>query len=135
LYQRLQCRDNYFFKIKFVFFHYLLLSASWNDNDLPLYISQQLRYMNWNDALNGLWINLKVSLIRLFRNMSIPTTFRLFRVLTSEMFGRRLPVFMLLLWQRQYIISKLNLFSFIICYCQHHEMITISLYIFLISDR
>ena len=28
LYQRLQCRDNYFFKIKFVFFLYLLLSAS-----------------------------------------------------------------------------------------------------------
>ena len=29
LYQRLQCRDNYFFKIKFVFFLYLLLSSSW----------------------------------------------------------------------------------------------------------
>jgi hypothetical protein len=39
LYQRLQCRDNYFFKIKFVFFLYLQLSASWKDNDLPLYIS------------------------------------------------------------------------------------------------
>jgi hypothetical protein len=39
LYQRLQCRDNYFFKIKFVFFLYLLLSASWKENDLPLYIS------------------------------------------------------------------------------------------------
>ena len=47
LYQRLQCRDKYFFKIKFVFFLYLLLSASWNENDLPLYISdirQILRY-------------------------------------------------------------------------------------------
>ena len=31
--------DNYFFKIKFVFFLYLLLSVSWNENDLPLYIS------------------------------------------------------------------------------------------------
>jgi len=40
----------------------------------------------------------------LFRIMSIPTTLRLFRVLTSEMFGRRLPVFTLLLWQRQHII-------------------------------
>ena len=30
--------------------------------------------------------------IRLFRIMSIPTTFRLFRVLTSEMLCRRLPV-------------------------------------------
>ena len=39
LYQRLQCRDNYFFKIKFAFFLYLLLSASWKENDLPLYIS------------------------------------------------------------------------------------------------
>ena len=32
LYQRLQCRDNYFLKIKFVFFLYLLLSASWKEN-------------------------------------------------------------------------------------------------------
>jgi hypothetical protein len=39
LYQRLQCRDNYFFKIKFGFFLYLLLSASWKESDLPLYIS------------------------------------------------------------------------------------------------
>ena len=30
---------------------------------------------------------------------------------------------------------KLNLFSFFICCCQQHEMITISLHIFLISDR
>jgi hypothetical protein len=37
LYQRLQCRDNYFFKIKFVFFLYLQLSAS-KENDLPLCI-------------------------------------------------------------------------------------------------
>jgi hypothetical protein len=36
-------------------------------------------------------------LIRLFRITSIPTTFRLFRVLMSEMLGRRLPVFTLLL--------------------------------------
>jgi len=42
--------------------------------------------------------------IRLFRVMSIPTTFRLFRVLTSEMLGRRLPMYTLLLWQRQHII-------------------------------
>ena len=34
---RLQCRDNYFFKIKFVFFLYLLLSASWKKTDMPLY--------------------------------------------------------------------------------------------------
>ena len=34
------------------------------------------------------------------------------------------------------IISlKLNLFSFFICGCQHHERKTICLYIFLISDR
>ena len=30
---------------------------------------------------------------------------------------------------------KLNLFSFLICCCQHHERKTICLYIFLISDR
>jgi hypothetical protein len=39
LYQRHEYRDNYCFKIKFVFFLYLLLSVSWNENDLPLYIS------------------------------------------------------------------------------------------------
>ena len=40
MYQRLQCTDNYFFKIKFVFFLYLLLSsASWKENDLSWYIS------------------------------------------------------------------------------------------------
>ena len=39
LYQRHEYRDNYFFRIKFVFFRYLLLSVSWNGNDLPLYIS------------------------------------------------------------------------------------------------
>ena len=38
LYQRLQCRDNYFFKIKFVFFLYLRLSASSKENYLPLCI-------------------------------------------------------------------------------------------------
>jgi hypothetical protein len=35
LYQRLEYRDNYFFKMKFVFFLYWLLSALWNENDLP----------------------------------------------------------------------------------------------------
>ena len=38
LYQRLQCRDKYFFKIRFVFFLYLWLSASSKENDLPLCI-------------------------------------------------------------------------------------------------
>ena len=38
LYQRLQCRDKYFFKIKFVFFFYLRRSASSKENDLPLCI-------------------------------------------------------------------------------------------------
>jgi hypothetical protein len=42
--------------------------------------------------------------VKLLRIMSIPTTFRLFRVLTSEVLGRRLPVFTLLLWQRQHFI-------------------------------
>jgi hypothetical protein len=39
-----------------------------------------------------------VDLIRLFRIMSIPTTFRLVFVLTSEQIGRRLSVFTLSLW-------------------------------------
>jgi hypothetical protein len=39
LHQRLQCTENYFFKIKFVLFLYLLLSASWKENDLSWYIS------------------------------------------------------------------------------------------------
>ena len=49
--------------------------------------------------------------IRLFRIMSIPTTFRLFLVLTSEQIGRRLPVFTLLLSQQQMlqIISNCNM--------------------------
>jgi hypothetical protein len=89
--------------------------------------------------------------------MSIPTMFRLVRVLTSEMLGRRLPVFMLLLWQRQHIIVtdaqlnyficikdfnaqtitslELNLFYFFIYCCQHHERKKTCLDIFLLSDR
>ena len=38
MYQRLQCRDKYFFKIKFAFILYLQLSASSKENDLPLCI-------------------------------------------------------------------------------------------------
>ena len=38
LYERLQCRDKYFFKTKFVFFLYLRLSASSKENDLFLCI-------------------------------------------------------------------------------------------------
>jgi hypothetical protein len=80
------CRDKYFFKIKFVFFLYLRLSASSKENDLPLCI-----YF-WYQTDSGVLI------------MSILTTFRLFLVLTSEQIGRWLPVFTLLLWQRQHII-------------------------------
>ena len=47
---------------------------------------------------------MRIEILRLFRIMSIPIMFRLFRVLTSEMLGRLLPVFTLLLWQRQHII-------------------------------
>jgi hypothetical protein len=42
--------------------------------------------------------------IRLFRIMSISIMFHLFHVLMSEMLGRLLPVFTLLLKQRQHII-------------------------------
>jgi len=47
LYQKLQCTDNYFFKLKFVLFLYLLLSAWWKENDMSWYISairQTVRY-------------------------------------------------------------------------------------------
>jgi hypothetical protein len=47
LHQRLQCIDNCFFKIKFVFFLFLLLSASWKENDLPLYISDIRQIMGY----------------------------------------------------------------------------------------
>ena len=42
--------------------------------------------------------------IYIYIYMSIPTTLRHFLVLTSAQIGRRLPVFTLLLWQRQHII-------------------------------
>jgi hypothetical protein len=64
LYQRLEYRDNYF-KIKLTWFNLLF----------PIVVSVH----TWP--------------IRLFRIVSIPTTFHLFRVLTSETLGRRLPVF------------------------------------------
>jgi hypothetical protein len=51
-----------------------------------------------------LHILLNTSQIWLFRILSIPITFRLFRVMTSEMLGRLLPVITLLLRQRQHII-------------------------------
>ena len=44
--------------------------------------------------------------IQLFRIMSIPTTFRLFLVLTSEQIGRWLPLFTLSLWQHQHISRR-----------------------------
>jgi len=56
---------------------------------------------NFSKEMQSSW---QIITILLFRIMSIPTIFRLFRVLTSEMLGRRLPVFTLLLWQRPHII-------------------------------
>ena len=45
LYPRLQCTDNYFLEIKFVFFLYLLLwlyiHESWNKNDVLIYFCYQ----------------------------------------------------------------------------------------------
>jgi hypothetical protein len=69
LYQRLQCTDNYFFKTKFVLFLYLLLSASWKENDLSWYISvirQTVRYWTpvyhqnhvvWQTKIKSFWRN------------------------------------------------------------------------------
>jgi hypothetical protein len=54
LYQKLQCRDNYFFKIKFGFFLYLLLSAVWKKNDLLLYISD-IRHWKVRQTTSGVY--------------------------------------------------------------------------------
>jgi hypothetical protein len=51
LYQRLLYRENYLFKIKFVFFLYLLLSASWKENDLPLYISDIRQILGYRTSV------------------------------------------------------------------------------------
>ena len=51
LYQRLQCRENYFFKIKFVFFLFMLLSASWRENEMPLYISDIRQIVGYRTAI------------------------------------------------------------------------------------
>ena len=57
-----------------------------------------------DSGLNPDRIKQKTMQTRLFRIMSIPNIFRLFRVMTSEMLGRQLPVFTRLLGQRQHII-------------------------------
>jgi hypothetical protein len=60
LYQRFQCRDNYFFKIKSAFFLYLWLSASCKENDLPLCIYSLYQtdsgVPNTGGALLNLWL-------------------------------------------------------------------------------
>ena len=56
MYQRLQCTDNYIFKIKLVLFLYLLLSVSWKENNLSWYISvirQTVRY--WTPVFTQLF--------------------------------------------------------------------------------
>jgi hypothetical protein len=49
LYQRFEYRDNYFFKIN------LLLSALWNENDLPLYISDII-LLSMSSILDFRWL-------------------------------------------------------------------------------
>jgi hypothetical protein len=76
------------------------------------YSSPETKHVTFNDFMVDLVVKKKEKLkgtegtegvirsrklIRLFRIMSIPTTFRLFLVLTSGKIGRRLPVFTLLL--------------------------------------
>ena len=53
-----------------------------------------------DSGLNPDRIKQKTMQTRLFRIMSIPNIFRFFRVMTSEMLGRQLPVFTILLGQR-----------------------------------
>jgi hypothetical protein len=71
-------------------------------------------------------------ILRLLRIMSIPTTFRLFGVLTSELLGRRFIC--IKDFNAETMTSlKLNLFYFFICGCRHHERKTFCLYVY-ISD-
>ena len=90
LYQRLQCTDNYFFQNKFVLFIYLLLSALSKENDMTLYFSAIKETVVYRTTVftHPFFWRLHIA-VRLFRIMSIPTTFHLFRVLTSEFLSRR----------------------------------------------
>jgi hypothetical protein len=143
LYQRLDYRHNYFFKIKFAFFLYLLLSASWNENDL-VFLEEVICYF--------IYVKFAVML-----RLSINT------VVSNHVNSDHVPSFSCLdvwsAWQTTSAISvttsafhshficikdlttdtitslKLNLLSFFICCYQHHETKTICLYIFQISDR
>jgi hypothetical protein len=64
-----------------------------------------LEYILRIHALIFHWLRLPVHVSnRKTLIMSIPIMFRLFRVLTFDMLGRLLPVFTLLLWQRQHIL-------------------------------
>jgi hypothetical protein len=74
------------------------MKAFSNENKSQTFSSLWTGYfLFWLEKFNYIkfWCDLNV--IRLFRIMSIPTTFRLFLVLTSEQIGRRLPVFTLLI--------------------------------------
>ena len=53
LYQRFQCRDNYFFKMKFVFFLYLRLSVSWKENDLTTLTVVVIWLIDWYPQESG----------------------------------------------------------------------------------
>jgi hypothetical protein len=103
LYQRLQCTDNCFFKIKFVLFLYLL-----GVSILQLLIIYRIYDYDmltlWQEFFVTPFVTKYGILIRMFRIMSILIMFCLFRVMTSEMLGRLLSVFTLFLSQRQHII-------------------------------
>ena len=83
--QRLQCRDNYFFKIKFVFFLYLRLSASWKENDLPLCIYfwyQTDRGVPNTSIYSDIFL---VSLISRFLDVSILQLLIIYRIYDYEL--------------------------------------------------
>jgi hypothetical protein len=85
----------------------------------------------WRDLRKEKKTVFKLGAIRLFRIMSIPTTFLLFLVLTSEQIGRRFSVKDR--YQLNYFIcikdfnAETN--TFFICGCQHHQRKMICLYV------
>jgi hypothetical protein len=124
LYQRLECRDNYFFKIKFVFFFYLLLSASWEKKDMPLYISDIIDTGSWmpNNQSKS-------------RDLAVENTIFLTEWKWFEKNVLQVDVYQTTSCYVKQIKAWYSWkFSFFICCCQHHGKKKICLYIFLISD-
>jgi hypothetical protein len=118
--QRLQCRDKYFFKIKFVFFLYLWLSSSSKESDLPLCI---YFWYQTDSGVPNTSIYAAVSLASPYyclRNCRISKRKQYNTVVSNHVNSDHVPsfscldvwtnrkvtsVFTLLLWQRRYQLN------------------------------